>query len=369
MVILVGSKLVGWIGRKKNLDFLTASTRVQLKMGQEVSEAVTSAKELGETILKCLTRDPDWVAYHASELAEAAHAIPMDEVALKVAAVERRVFKLQRLGRYEGALADLEKILHDDALASDRQRLAWIAAAAARIAFQMEDENTGQKYQTTAFSGNNNHSPPRKRPAYVARPAPSKQARAIVRRLLQYDQRAAIIADFDEAMSDLAPQASTSRYEDALAKLGGFLGFDAERPEKIHGVGPDVLWRTDGAFDFVIEAKSRKNRESPLYKKDHAQLLQAEHWFKQVYTGRAVVRVSALPEALADKKATPAGSFALRLDDIGRMVNALRGVLIELVHARAAADDLHQRCEADLRNAKLTPEKIREDFMKPFGTA
>ena len=368
VVILVGSQLVGWIGRKKNLDFLTASTRVQLKMGQEVSEAVNSAKELGETILKCLTRDPDWVAYHASELAEAAYATPMDEVALKVAAVERRVFKLQRLGQYGGALAELEKMLLDDALASDPQRRAWISAAAARIAFQMEDENSGQKFQTAAYAGNNNHSPPRKPLPYVVRPAPSKQAYAIVGRLREYDQRRAIIADFDEAMSDLTPQASTARYEEALAKLGDFLGFDAERPEKTHGVGPDVLWRTDGGFDFVIEAKSGKNRENPLYKKDHAQLLQAEHWFKQVYPDRAVVRVSALPDAFAEEKATPAGSLALRLDDIVRIVSALRGVLIELVQASGAADDLHQRCESALRKAKLTPTKIREDFMKPFGT-
>jgi len=49
VVVLVGSKLVGWIGRKKNLDFLTASTRVQLRMGQEVSEAVSAPKEFGES--------------------------------------------------------------------------------------------------------------------------------------------------------------------------------------------------------------------------------------------------------------------------------------------------------------------------------
>jgi replicative superfamily II helicase len=55
-VVLIGSKLVGWIGRKKNLDFLTASTRAQLKMGQEVSEAVTTAREFGQTIMKCLNR-------------------------------------------------------------------------------------------------------------------------------------------------------------------------------------------------------------------------------------------------------------------------------------------------------------------------
>ena len=71
-VVLVGSKLVGWIGRKSNLPFLTASTRVQLAMGQEISQAVTTPKEVGEAIMKCLKRDPDWVAYHAQELADAA---------------------------------------------------------------------------------------------------------------------------------------------------------------------------------------------------------------------------------------------------------------------------------------------------------
>ena len=72
-------------------------------------------------------------------------------------------------------------------------------------------------------------------------------------------------------MSNLAPKASASRYEEALANLGAYLGFDAERPEKVYGVGPDVLWRTDAAFDFVIEVKSKKDEDNPLYKKDHAQ--------------------------------------------------------------------------------------------------
>jgi hypothetical protein len=103
-VILVGSKLVGWIGRKSNLAFLTASTRVQLAMGQEMSQAVMTPKEVGETIMKCLKRDADWVAYHAQELADAAHAAPVNALALKVAGVERKAFKLQRLVFRRGRL-------------------------------------------------------------------------------------------------------------------------------------------------------------------------------------------------------------------------------------------------------------------------
>lgn len=367
VIMLIGTKLVGWIGRKKNLDFLTASTRVQLKMGQEVSEAVTTPKEVRETIGKCLKRDPDWVGYHASELAEAAQSAPVDKLALKVAAVERKAFKLQRLGQYEKAIAALEKLMGDAALADDAQRRAWLAAAAARIAYQMEDETKGQKLQTTAFSVNNNHSPPRKRPLYVARPAPGKQSTAMVTRLREYDQRGAMLADFDEAMSDLVPEASASRYEEALANLGAYLGFDAERPEKVHGVGPDVLWRSEATFDFVIEEKSEKDESNPLYKKDHAQLLEAEHWFKQAYLGREAVRVSALPEAVAGEKATPVGSFAFRLAEVLKVVGALRGVLVELVGAGGGPDVLREQCEAALVKAKLKPTMIRDGYMKPFG--
>jgi replicative superfamily II helicase len=233
----------------------------------------------------------------------------------------------------------------------------------------MEDDPKGQKLQTNAFSANNNHTPPRLRPVYVPRPAPGKQASSIVERMMEYDQRAALVADFDVAVADLVPEASAAQYEAALANLGSYLGFDAERPEKVHGVGPDVLWRTDAAFDFVIEAKSEKDEDNPLYKKEHAQLLEAEHWFKQIYPGRDAVRVSALPEAIADEKATPAGSFAFRFDEITKVISALREVLIELGGATGEADALREVCEAALVRAKLKPAVLIKTFMKPFGTA
>ncbi|MDE1716200.1 DEAD/DEAH box helicase [Chromobacterium amazonense] len=369
VIMMIGNQLEGWIGKKKNVDFLTASTRVQLKMGQEVSEAVTTTKEVGETILKCLNRDADWVAYHASELAEAAHAVAVDELALSIAAVERKVFKYQRLGQYAKALSSLEELINGESLKSDPQRKAWLAASAARISFQMDDDVKAQKLQTMAFSINNNHCPPRVRPSYVARPSPGRQAIAIVERLLEYGRRAAILADFDAAMGDLVPEASATRYEEALARLGSYLGFEAERPEKIYGVGPDVLWRTDATFDFVIEAKSEKNEDNPLYKKDHAQLLEAEHWFKQTYPGREAVRVSALPEAISDERATPAGSYAFRLDEVTKMVTVLRGVFRELIDADGEKQTLLDQCEAALTRASLKPIMIKTTFMKPFGKA
>jgi replicative superfamily II helicase len=232
----------------------------------------------------------------------------------------------------------------------------------------MNDEERGQKLQTHAFSVSNNHSPPKVRPAYVPRPIPGKQSAAIVARMMDYDLRGAMIADFDEAVAELVPTASAAHYEDALANLGSYLGFESERPEKVYRKGPDVLWRTDDAFDFVIEAKSKKE-DNPLYKNDHAQLLEAEAWFKSTYPSRTAVRVSALPEAVADPKASTAGSFAFRLDEITKLVVALRGVLRDLVVSPGNDDALRERCEAALRNSNLKPDAIKADFLVPFAMA
>ena len=104
-----------------------------------------------------------------------------------------------------------------------------LSATAAQIAYQMGDEDRGQKLQTHAFSVSNNHSPPKVRPPYVARPIPGKQSAAIVKRMLEYDLRGSMLADFEEAVADLVPTASAAQYEQALADLGAFLGFDAAR--------------------------------------------------------------------------------------------------------------------------------------------
>ena len=153
VVLLIGSKLVGWIGRKSNLGQLTASTRVQLKIGQEVSEAVSSVKEVKETVFKCLDRDPDWVAYHASELADAAHGMPIDHLALRIAGVERKAFKHQRLGHFEEGIQKLEALIASPELATERRRRAWLYALCARLAFQLGDGFTGRPKASIGGTG------------------------------------------------------------------------------------------------------------------------------------------------------------------------------------------------------------------------
>jgi hypothetical protein len=109
-VILMGGDLVGWIGRMGNLRLLTASTRVQLEVGREISRHVNGVQQLKETLLKCLKRDPAWIRYRADELAAGAEPAPVALDALKAAAKERRVFRLYTMGQYEQAIQELDEL-------------------------------------------------------------------------------------------------------------------------------------------------------------------------------------------------------------------------------------------------------------------
>jgi hypothetical protein len=67
--------------------------------------------------------------------------------------------------------------------------------------------------------------------------------------------------------------------------------------------------------------------------------------------------------------AQSAGSFAIRLVDIDKMVGALRGMLGELVMSPGKEDALRERCEAALVKANLKPDGIKKTFLVPFAKA
>ena len=83
---------------------------------------------------------------------------------------------------------------------------------------------------------------------------------------------------------------------------------------------------------------------------------------------RDVPRVSALPEPVADQKATPTGTFALRLADITKLAGALRELLTDLTAASGDEAALRERCEELLAKPGLKPADIKRTFLKPFKT-
>lgn len=367
VVILTGKDLIAWIDRPANQRFLTSSTRAQFRIGMDVGAEIESPKEMAETMLRCLKRDRDWVEYHAETLAELVQPDEPGQTQLAHAAIERKALQLVRDNYFEKAVSKLDKYC-SDAQELDQKTKGWLRQMAARAAHYWGREDLALQLQQQAYADNHNLLRPRVVQAYVPLAVPSKQAEAIVAGINQFGSRRGYIAEFDEVVSHLVPEASANQFEQALAHLGSMLGFATERPDKNQGKGPDVLWLLNSSLGLIIEAKSRKNKDNALTKEQHGQLLNAAEWFREKYPGYTGIRVSLHPNIKVTASTVPGESRALIYEKLNALIAEARGLIVALCETAVTGDQLVMRCELLLGKSNLTPEKIVKEYLLPFET-
>lgn len=61
-----------------------------------------------KTIMSCIRRDKDWIAYHADSLASLTDSNQVNTEQLDLTTLERRAFRLMRNGYFEKAITQLE---------------------------------------------------------------------------------------------------------------------------------------------------------------------------------------------------------------------------------------------------------------------
>jgi hypothetical protein len=365
VVILTGKDLIAWIDRPANHKFLTSSTRAQFKIGMGVGSEVGSPKEMAETMLRCLNRDRDWIEYHAEALAELTQPDKVEQSQLAHAAVERKAFRLVRDNYFEKAVSKLDRYC-DSTKGLDQKARGWLRQVAARAAYYWGREDIALQLQQHAYADNHNLLRPRVAQEYAPLVAPSEQAEAIVAGIDHFGSRRGYIAEFDEVISHLVPEASSNQFEQALADLGSMLGFATERPDKNYGKGPDVLWLLSGSLGLIIEAKSRKNKDNALTKDQHGQLLNAAEWFREKYPGYTGIRVSLHPNVKVTASTVPGESKALIYEKLNGLIAEARELIVTLCESALTRAELVIRCERLLRGSKLTPETIVKEYLVPF---
>lgn len=366
VVLITGKDLVSWISRTSNLRFLTSSTRAQLEMGKEVSQDINSLKDLIETIKRCLYRDKEWIEYHAETLAEYDSTNDINVKALKLAYIERKAFQLFRDNYYEKAITTIDKYCQDTK-DLDISNKGWLYQLISRIAYYWDNKELYQKFQKYAYSYNRNLLRPQMEIQYIPLTTPGKQAEAIVEKIKNFDVRRGYLAEFDEMVSHLVPEASANQFEQALADLGTVIGFTTERPDKTYSKGPDVLWLLNSKIGLVIEAKSRKNKNNALTKEQHGQLLEASEWFKEEYPDYVGVRISLHPNINATKSTTTGETKVLTYNKLNELITNTRTLLVDLCESAVSSQQLVIRCEELLKTSTLTPQSIIEKYFVSFG--
>jgi replicative superfamily II helicase len=368
VVVLTGRELIAWISRSSNINLLTATTKSQLKLGIDISRNIGSLKELAEAIKKCLERKEDWTEYHAEVVADSVATPSVNIQNLAAAACERKFFRLARDGYYEKAVGTAVKFVEDN-IDLDEKLKGWLLQLAAHIAFLGGNQDKADQLQQNAYALNRRSLlRPRVSPPYVRLSPPSKQSENIVSQLRSFEFRRGFLAYFEEVADWLIPEASSNQFEESLKNLGTILGFEAHRPECEFGRGPDDLWILDDRSAMVIEVKSRKDKDNPLTKEDHGQLLEAYEWFRQNYPGIKGYKVVVHPNAVTTRAVTAGDSFALTLQTLTVLLTNTRELITQLCEITADST-LRAGCEKLLSGLNLTPTKLVSKFLESFHNA
>lgn len=364
VVLITGGSLVAWIAKEANFRYLTSATRAQLEMGADISRSVESESDLWDTIRKSLSRDTDWVQYHAETLADKVSDVEVDAKPFSIAAAERKAVNLWQDGNHGLAIARVEKAIEGNQ--PDNQTEGWLWQLAGRIADAWMHGDKAEEMQRNAFGRNRNLLRPKVLPPYRAVPQPGPQSQAIAQLLEGFRSRRGLLKEFEEAVVHLNREASANQFEQALADLGKLIGIVTERHDN-HGEGPDILWLLPFKLGLIIEAKSRKKETGALTKDDHGQLLVAHQWFTQNYPDYQSVKVAVVPQNRATRAASAHASHALTYENLLRLVADARTLLTQLCDSSLSGPHLVTECSALLRDSALEADRLVANYLVPFG--
>lgn len=191
------------------------------------------------------------------------------------------------------------------------------------------DKVGAQKLQVSAVSDNRALIKPRAGMAYVPLRQVSEQGKAAADYLAgRYTSPADLTIGFAALLDQLVPDpdpAAVPSFEQAMADLGEHIGFQAQRPEREIGNGPDVLWLLGDLAFLVIECKSGATTDT-ISRHDIAQLSHSVDWFDSVYDSSVTVTpVLVHPSRQLDAAATArAGTRVITFDRFALLREAVQ---------------------------------------------
>jgi tetratricopeptide (TPR) repeat protein len=279
VILLVGTDIASFIGRKDVRDALEAHTREQIELGQDLATQLkqntgTSLKAIQEAIKALIAREDSWKEAHRERMAGVAKSTrPGGDLTVteRSARAERVAWLEAKARNHQKAIEVLEQAINEPTLHSAQR--AELLVRAAGYAHRVDPARALSLYQS-AFHLN----------SLLPRPVEvvdrklqqiKKQSLAIRDYLHGFTSANAAVAKLEEIRARLAYSGDAEIVEEALMQLGEILGATSSRPERETGRGPDVLWLFDSNA-FCIEAKNEKT--APIFKRDAQQLMLSKQW-------------------------------------------------------------------------------------------
>lgn len=332
VVFLVGKRLLDWVLPPVHKALLPEHVQKQIGVGERLSDVPDfSARELVE---ECLRQTDAWrdVYEEAMDAAtiEAEPSTQERERADVLARAERKASEAIWDEEPEDAVRILAGV-RSDAFIRERSLGAWLLhwqALSSQLAGDQEGATTlyrdaaSAKREVGALPGDVASA------SAADESAHSPQAKRMMS-LLQERGPARVTQDLAASNIELLDgDASAGVHEEAIRRIGEYLGYDATRPEKqTDGKGPDDMWVVpSGSPVLVFDAKTRKVNKT--YNKDligrsaqHALWVSQKHDDAERHHFIVGPRVPATPQSTI-----PPGLRVITREELARVASEVAGV-------------------------------------------
>jgi hypothetical protein len=366
-VLLMGSDLAMTLTAPKARAMYSPASRAQIDLSREVAAQIEGEglKAVREALSVFLDRDPDWLA--ASSRAIAGVEYDRSGHVNETAVARRTAFDLARAGQAQSA----SQTLIDGLRTAAPLEAAWYSEEAATYAHLADPDRAQAILRDARLKNSAVLLPIEAEPVRRLR-AREQQAVASSAFLAEtYDSGVALVLGITTLLDAIAfdPE-RTEQAEHAFESLGAHLGFTSERPDKVYGTGPGVLWAITSSQHAVIELKTGIDREDKrIIKSETDQLSGHLSWYARHY-GTEVAALPALvhPEMTHHQIASPPpGTLILTPDGVRQLKTAVKMWAVAI-----SQDDGWKQPEVvkqHLTSAKLVGRQALDTFaVRPVAT-
>ena len=323
-VLLLGSELAMTLTAPKALQTYSPATRAQIGLSHEVASQIRGEglAAVREAIAMFLSRDAGWRS--ASSRATAGVEYDRAGNVGAVAIARRSAFDLARAGQPREAGQTLIAGLRD----VDAPERAWYSEEAAAYTHRADPDRAQAILRDARLANPAVLLPLDASPVRILR-AREQQALAASTFLSgRYDTAVELVLGVTTLLDSIVFDPNlTDAAERGFEQLGEHLGFAAERPDKLYGTGPDVLWTIVDTVQVLLELKTGVVRaDTRITKSEMDQLSGHVSWHATNYAfGTSGVPVLVHPDHRHRPNATPPqGALVITREGMEAMKEAVR---------------------------------------------
>lgn len=355
VVIVVGAEYVKWLNTPKNQSVLPEFIQKQLKLGCEISENSDGNIDLKHALASCLSRDKSWLDAYDDFMDECdANALDEDD---------------EILGKFANAEIKFSKHFWDRNYVDAAKVFADILNEAFTFSAGLGSWYAAWQGYCLELAGDVDSARSLYRRSHSATKGMPKTSEICEKNLSgeRLDQAQEIVNEFEmfggsnvrapkymaNNLKALSTSASTNEVEEALRYLGQYLGLDSTRPDKEHGIGPDILWIfTDIAL--CVEAKTDKETTTGYKKEDIGQMANHIQWVKETYPSiKRIIPIFVGPMNPATESASPTEDMLVASLSTFSEMGALVTVLYEDIEKQAMPISLQETTNQLLKERAL----------------